>query len=207
MLANTEGIDVESSLEDIRELVGGNIPENHKKEIITDNLNFNWDGTPGFHDAAYGRYNNQKDALVFLWKESDQLVKELHDMTSSSYSRSASKIAALVKKYIDVYGAWERIVEKDPAKYADFGQEMQRFLGSHQTVAESFLMKAIEKIDGEKGVQEFIDSLGDKNGFGYSEGYSIRIGNENGKPVINVSFKDKSWTLTPEVVEQIASEA
>ncbi len=205
MLAREEDITPEMSLEDIRAKIGEQLKIG-RKDLVTQNLNFNWEGSKEFRDKAYKHYLETKDALVFLWKESDQLLIELNDKDSDSYSKFAGNIAELVNKYIKILPRWQQIVDLEPDKYEKFNNELQRFFGSHQVVLEPFLMKVIEKLEGESAVEEFVNSLDSKNGFGLSEGFSIDIKEEAGSPVVIVSFKDKQWKVSPEIILEIIKE-
>lgn len=193
------------SLEGMRKIISQNI-EYGKKDLITPNLNFVWNGTPEFKQEIYDRYS-KKEGLKFLLEESDELVSRLKDEVSTSYSRQAGNIAEIVIKYIKILSRWQEVVKENPDKYNENFRELQRFLGSHQTVIESFLMKIIEKTEGRDAVLAFIDSLPDKNGFEFSEGYKVEIDSSTGGTYhIVLIYKDKKWALTAEIVEEIISE-
>ncbi|OGH71086.1 MAG: hypothetical protein A3C90_00500 [Candidatus Magasanikbacteria bacterium RIFCSPHIGHO2_02_FULL_51_14] len=202
MLAEQADITADMSLEEIRAEVAKHVKVG-RKDVMTERLNFNWDGTKEFHDRAYERYLKSKDALTFLVEDSDAVAKEFHDLISTTYSRSAAGVAELVQRYFAILPRWEKIAKKDPAKYQRFNNELQRFLGSHQTVTECFLMKVIEKTKGRDAVQQFIASLPDKNGFGLSEGFTIIIRAEGNVSAAVVRFKNEEWTVTPEVLDEI----
>lgn len=205
MLAEELSVTPDMSLEDMREEVGRSVSFG-KKDAVTGNLDFDWDSNEQFHDAAYERYLDSKDALKFIWKDSDGLVKELKDDTSSSYSRLAGNVAELVFKYITIFPRWKNLANEKPEKYKAFDNEMQRFFSSHQGVLESFLMKVMEKNEGAKGVENFINSLADKNGFGFSEGFSVEILEQNGETVVHIQYKDKKWFVSPNMIQEIVQE-
>jgi hypothetical protein len=205
LLANEE-IAPEDTLEDIREKVGKHIKVG-KKDIVSGNLNFNWNGSEEFNRTAYARVLGPRDSLVFLREESDDLVKKVGDMESTSYSRAAGNVAELVQKYLDILPQWERIAAEKPELYAQFKNEMQRFLGSHQDVLEPFLMKVIEKMDGPEGLEKFFKSLPDKNGLSYSQGFSVNISSDNnGDPTIKLTYDGNEWALKPELIEELIKE-
>lgn len=205
LLAN-EDVAPEDTLEDVRGKIGEEL-KHGKKEVVSEKLNFNWNGSEVFNKTAYDRAFGPKDSLVFLREESDDLVKQLGDMESTSYSRGAANIAELVQKYFEILPQWERIAEQKPELYAQFKNELQRFFGSHQDVLELFLMKVIEKNDGPEGVEKFLASLPDKNGFGYSQGYSIKISQgEDGRPSAVITYNNEEWELTPEMLKEIIDE-
>lgn len=206
MLANNDEIAADDSLEEIRSKIGTKIKVG-SKEIITDNLNFNWAGSTEFNRLAYDHYA-KKDALKFMFEESDQLVKDLDDKESTSYSRAAANVAAIVERYITIFDPWKKLTQANPEKFAVFNNELQRFLGSHGGTTECFLMKVVEKSEGRDGVLQLIGSLQDPNNqFGINEGFSVRIDeDDNGEKRIAVGFKDRSWTITPQVIREIIEE-
>lgn len=68
-------------------------------------------------------------------------------------------------------------------------------------------MKVIEKMDGPEGFQKFLASLPDKNGFGYSQGYSVKISRgDDGEPVATVTYNGDEWELKPELIKEIIGE-
>ncbi|MDP4000877.1 MAG: histidine phosphatase family protein [bacterium] len=204
MLANQEEIGPDTTLEDIRELVAGQVKVG-RKDMVSPNLNFDWSGSKEFNEPAMARYA-AKDGLRFLVEDSDQLVEKLKDQTSTSWSRQAGNIAELIKKYYEILPTWQRVAAEHPEKYAQFNNEMQRFMGSHQTVTESFLMKVIEKTEGREAVMKFIESLPDKNGFGFSEGFTINLIIDDAGRDIVMNYKDRQWTLTPELINEIIND-
>ncbi len=205
MLANEEAVGPDSSLEDIREIVAGEVKVG-KKDMVDPRLNFEYENSPEYKAAFLQAYSKDKRGLEFLVKESDELVRKLGDAKDSSYIRQAGNIAELIKKYYEILPNWQRLVNEHPEKYNQFANEMQRFMGSHQTVTESFLMKVIEKKEGPEAVTKFIETLPDKNGFGFSEGFAVNlVGDETGTDII-LDYKDKQWELTPELIDEIISE-
>jgi hypothetical protein len=203
LLSGEDEVQPEDSLEDIQAKSDKRLGFG-KKGIVSENLNFNWGGTPEFKEAAYKHYLESKDALAFFFEQSDELAKNLKDKESTSYSRIAARMAELVKKYLGILPRWEEIAAKDPDKYSQYGNEMQRFMGSHQTALEPFLMKIVEKLEGREAVGRLIASFPDKNGFGFGEGFSVNIvRGENGDPVAKISCMGKEWIVTPGVIESI----
>ena len=200
MLADQPEIGEDTTLEDIKELVAGSVKVG-RKDMVDERLNFVWEGQ--FKDAAMDHYVNKKDYLLFAVEESDDLVRKLKDHSSTSYSRQAAGIAEIVRRYLEILPNFQRLVADNPDKYLKFQNELQRFLGSHATVTESFLMKVIEKTKGRDDVMKFIESLPDKNGFGFSEGFSLDlVGDETGTDIV-LKYKDQQWELTPELIDEI----
>ena len=207
LFANESGITPEDSLEDMGAKIGERVKVG-KKNIETSNLDFTSRESGEFHDALYEHYlGPTKDALVFLREESDALMKKTGDLETTSYSRAAGNVAELVQKYLGVLPRWERLAAEKPEEYAKYDNELQRFFGSHQTAIEPFLMKAIEKSEGPDGVEKFLESLPNKNGFGFGEGFSAKISRgENGEPVVGVRYGNREWDLAPEIIDEIVRE-
>lgn len=206
LLADEAEIGPDDSLEDIQKKISEQLKVG-RKNIVSENLNFNWDGSQEFHDVAYDHYLKTKDALIFILEESDALVKKIGDEKSTSYSRAAARIAELVEKYIEILPQWEKIAANDPEQYAQYDNEMQRFMGSHQEALEPFLLKIMEMKEGRAVTEAFIRALPDKNGFGFGEGYSSRIFRDNGGiPLVQISFKGQEWVVNAKDIEDIIQE-
>lgn len=208
LLTNEEDIIPADSYEDIEKKIGQYFKARKltaRKDYTDERLNFNFDGTETFGNIFSDHYRNSKDALRFMFEESDDLVRKLGDKESTCYSRLAGNVAELVQKYLRILPVWQRITEKEPEKYIEYKNELQRFLGSHQTITESFLLKIIEKIEGREVARNFIESLPNKNGFDYSEGFTVILlpSKEGKEPMIEVRYKDKHWEITPELIEAI----
>ncbi|PJA47726.1 hypothetical protein CO172_00510 [Candidatus Uhrbacteria bacterium CG_4_9_14_3_um_filter_36_7] len=199
------------SLEEIKQVIDHELakeffPGRTQKEIITEKLSFYWD-----KDSVLGRelyeHDASKDALIYLWKSSDRRVRELLDQKTTSYSRAAGNIAELVQKYVRIFPHWEKIVKKDPEKYKKFKNEFQRFFGSHQTFIECFLLKVIEKVEGSLAVEDFINRFPDKNGFGFSEGFTVQIKDTEGeKPDLCIHFHEQEWNIPISILDEIIKE-
>ena len=196
MLSKEPGIIQEDTLEDIQEFVAGSLKVG-RKNMVDKGLDFDWHGE--FGEIARDRYLNKKDYLQFAVEESDELVKRLKDRTSTSYTRQAAGIAAIIKKYVGVLPNFQQIVEQDPDKYAKYNNEMQRFLGTHADVSECFLLKVIEITEGREALMQFLQSGVNKNGFNYSEGFSVEIQTDG----ILVRYKGREWNIKPELLDQI----
>ncbi len=82
---------------------------------------------------------------------------------------------------------------------------MERYFGSHAATVENFLMKVIEKTEGPEAVETFIAGP-KKNGFSFSEGYSVTIQDAQGEPQISVTYGEKTWQITPEIIDEIIKE-
>ncbi len=204
LLADEGWVTDETTLGDVNEEIRKQLPYG-KKLSISEKLNFRKDADLRFTAVYDKHYSQTKDLVPFLYYESDGLVKELGDLDDYSFTRLAGNVAEFVKKYITILPRWEQIRKQNLQKYANT-EEMQRFLGTHSTVSESFLLKVIEKVDGKEAAKKFIEDLPDKNGVDFSEGISIAIGSDGDAVKIRVSFHDKTWEIEPEVIDEIINE-
>lgn len=205
MLAEQERMTPDMTLEEIRRMVADQLRLG-RKDMTVELLDFNWDGTKQFHDQGYYRTLETHDALRWVYDDSDRVALQNHDEVSTSYSRAAGNIAEVVRKYLGVLPRWKEVTTESPGKYERFNNELQRFLGSHQSVIECFLMKVIEKTEGRKAVEQFIESLPDKNGMGLSEGYTVIIRESGEQPEVVIRYGDKEWSVRPETISEIISE-
>ena len=212
LLTNQEEITASSTLEDIEALIKEKLPVGSKK-IVDERLNFNWEGSQKFNEVGMDHFLKVKDTLRFLVEESDDLAVEAKDKESTAYSRAAANTAEIVKKYLQILPNWEKVVATDKERgedekkdYAKHGNEMQRFLGSHGATVENFLLKLIDKLEGRAAVLEFIKNLPDQNNFQFNDGYSIKLSSQNGQPEILVTYHDKSWSVKPELLDEIIAD-
>ncbi len=203
-LADEEWIDDETTLEEINDEIKKRLPYGQKLSV-SEKLNFRFDADPEFARAFDKHYLEMKDALRFLYSESDALVKKLDDLDDYSYTRLAANIAEFVKKYIIMLPRWRQILEDHPEKYEGIN-EMQRFLGMHATIGESFLLKVIEKTEGIDAARQFIEDLPDKNGIDFSEGISMTIGFDEDVPKVKITFHDKTWEVDEALIDEIISD-
>lgn len=142
------------------------------RKVVADNhLNFNSEGIAGqMLENAYVK----GETLTFLINESDQAVLDNKDKISTCLTRSAGDIADLVEKYIQISDNFDRVISNNPEKYQPFKNQLERYLGTHQCVGESFLAKILLKTSGQDAVNDF---LTETNGAGFSEtqGFDIEI--------------------------------
>lgn len=197
------------TLEELKEKIDQNLKVGSKIGIDP-RLDFHLDKNSPFGQEAYKAVFINKDYLKFLVNRSDVLAIETNDKLASTYSRQAGAIAEIVKKYIAVSGQWDKLTEK--GKYED--SKLERFLGSHGGVVESFLLKVIEKT---KGIGERDRLLGIMpHQFEYAEGINITI--ENRAQTIHVLFKKGNTSnpkesfifdedITLEIIDEIIKES
>ncbi len=174
-----------------------------KKIMVDERLDFTDETEEGLKAFMAGRY------LDHAVKDSDQLAIAKHDTKLSTYTRSAGKIAEIVSKYIQVGKNFNKRVSVDPEKYKKFGNQLERYFGSHQGVVECFLLKAIEKIKGVKERDEILALMP----AGFKELQGVRIGIENngkGEQVIvldaEVEGRKINLELTPEILMGMVSD-
>lgn len=161
-----------------------------KKMVADPRLNFeSVIGTP-MSDISEKRYADGY-YLEYLLKESDNLAIQNHDTQNSTITRIAANIADLIKKYVQISDNFERLITNQSEKYAQFKNQMERYMGTHQGVTESFLAKLLEKL----GKQDEIDSFIEKSpaGFAETQGISLEITHGNGG--------DKTITLNYELAD------
>lgn len=183
-----------------------------KKVIHLPELDFNWGTVPEIQKRGPEAFKAGR-ALEFLLKESDELTRQLKDKGFLSYSRRAANYASLIAKGMRVGNNFNRIVAREPDKYKQYGNQLERYFGTHQTVSECFYMKVLEKLYGRKKAEEFIESFRDEKGraegFGYEEGFEIRImnGSKGQKVVLEGVRGFPDMELTPKLLSDIIEDA
>ena len=161
-----------------------------------DRLNFDIDestpfGAKAMEEFKAGRY------LRFIVEQSDALAESLHDEKAEPYSKTASKIAELIEGYIRSAPRWDKLAN-DPSKH--YEDTLRRYLGTHQGIGESFIAKLIEEtkgIEGPEGRNAFVSAL-DNKGFGFVEGFNVRIETDNaGKRTVRISYEKPADAKQP----------
>jgi hypothetical protein len=133
-------------------------------------------------DKAYA----EGTLLKFIVEESDALAKEIGDGSLTPYSKFAAGLAEIVRKYLTIAPRFDELVKEKPENYERI---MRRFMGTHQTIAESFLAKIIEKLDGTVVRDAFVKALNNQ-GFDFSEGFECDIlTDKNGKVTLRIKFE------------------
>jgi|AntRauTorckE6833_2_1112554.scaffolds.fasta_scaffold03066_3 broad specificity phosphatase PhoE len=128
--------------------------------------------------------------LEWLVEKSDQRLKDLGaEDDYFSYSNQAKQIAQIIEKYVKILPRWKQLVEDDSK---DYEPEMERFMGTHQSVSECFLAKVIELTKGTEDRDKFVDILSGQ-GFDFGEGFEIDIEeSEDEEPQIYIRYKKES---------------
>lgn len=129
--------------------------------------------------------------LKWLVEDSDKRFDELGvEEGYFSYSNQARQIAQIVEKYLKILPRWKQLVEDKDKKYEP---DMERFMGTHQTVGECFLAKVIELTKGIEERDRFVRALGG-GGFNFSEGFEVDIVESNDEPLVHVFYKREGKT-------------
>ncbi len=205
LLANEQWVTDDTTLEEMDAHIAGELKYG-KKLKVTENLNFKGGANEEYARVFEEHYVNRKDLVPFLYYESDRLVEELGDLEDDSYTRLAANVAELIRRYIGMLPRWMDIYEKNKEKYKE-QNEMQRFLGTHSTIAESFLLKVIEKTEGVDAAKKFIDDLPDKNGIDFSDGISVELAGIEAGTQVKVTFHGKTWNITTTIISEIIQDS
>lgn len=132
---------------------------------------------------------DRKEPLKFLVEESDYVAELLNDEGGATYSRMASQIAQVIEKYLKAVDNWESILESKPEEYDS--STLERFMGTHRGLCESFIAKVIEKTLGKAERDKFVKAL-DYQCFSETEGFSVDIGKYNEEKIVFISFEKRS---------------
>jgi len=196
MAGGNEAITGNESLNELRDKLESNLKIG-KKMAIEERLDYSEDVSTEYYKRIW-KHIRSGDILKFLVSESDKVAKELGDDKTLTYSKSARQIAEIIKKYLTISPRWNELVVDKTKNYSD---TLERFMGTHQTVPESFLAKIIEKIKGLEERDKFIEMLGNK-GFDYTEGFDLEILNTSSGPVIHIYYKRARDKEEPYIFDQ-----
>lgn len=150
--------------------------------------------------------------LPYLIQKSDQRAIETKDSVSTTYLRQAENVAELVKRYTHVGDNFQKLAEHTD-KYEQFGNQLERYMGTHQGVAECFVAKVLEKIQGNTERDEFIASVG--VGFSETRGIHIEITNAGDEQKIIMTYpvknedgieEQRSVEFSTELLDEIIAE-
>jgi broad specificity phosphatase PhoE len=170
---------------------------------VDENLDFKEDKNSEYYKEAM---KSVEDGwyLKYLVEQSDKRAEELGDTVSATYTRQAQQVARIIKKYGTILPRWTEIVSDNPDKYTKL---LERFMGTHQGVAECFLAKLMEVYSGDTELRDkFVASLNNK-GFDFVEGLKIYLADTSKPfPKIMVEYKhtdpkdpSKSFEFSKEV--------
>ena len=120
---------------------------------------------------------------------------ELGDFINTTFTSQAAAVAEVIRKYVTVSQAWHGLVN-DPAK--KFDGPLERFMGTHQSVPESFIAKVIELTRGVEERDAFVAALGNA-GFGFAEEADIEIVRKHADepPVIRLRYSKEGKDGAP----------
>ncbi len=157
------------------------------------NLGFKFAKTGKAIDA-YNKHASEGTYLRWLADESDAVIQVDNDDVAWGLSRQAANIASEIDRYVKISGNFDRLVTKKSTEDGgkNFGDTLERFLGSHQGVLESFLVKLIEKTKGTKEKERFVNVL--PEGFGFLEGFTVEIEKQSNQtePQVRIKYERKS---------------
>lgn len=199
MLGNEGAVTDAMTLEQIEEMIARQIK--FGKKIVVDNrLDFKDDGG-GLLDKAY----IEGKLMDFMVNDSDAVAVDNEDAKMTSYSRAAGNVAEIVLRNLKIAEKFNKVVESDPGKYGDFNNELERYFGTHSSIGESFLLKAVEKVRGAEERDKIMKELGGM--FKELQGFRIEIGNHvGGEQTINLYAKVGNHNIDLELSVEILNE-
>ncbi|MEK7463091.1 MAG: hypothetical protein AAB621_01865 [Patescibacteria group bacterium] len=174
------------NLDELRQKLNEGLKKGGSKISIDNRLNYNVDLSTEFGKKYLEAFKNGV-FLKFIVEQSDSLAKSLNEIETDNYSRMAGQIAEVIKKYISIASHWNELVKDESKQYKD---TLKRFMGTHQGVAECFLLKVVEKTKGENERNVLITVLNNV-GFDFTEGFDVDIENTSeGKQKIMIIFNN-----------------
>lgn len=202
MLVERKDIAPEMSLEEIEKVISKE--QKYGKKIFSDpRLDFSIGGpiTKKVKEAV-----TANTLLNYVIYESDQDALESKDEITFTYSRVAGNLAEVIKKYISIAPKFDKIVKNNPEKYAQYNNQIERYMGTHQTLPESLLSKALEKIKGEESRDEFINLVGSA-GMGETQGIRVEINNTGQGVRTEIKYKignrEENLRVPEKVIDEI----
>lgn len=128
--------------------------------------------------------------LDYLVNSSDRRAAELGDDFSYTYTREAAGIAKILEKYLKIASQWEKLSKNEREnQHGEYSDTLERYMGTHASVGESFLAKMIEVTKGVEARNQFVQALGGKN-FDVAEGFTVEIRNHGeADPTVRISYK------------------
>lgn len=205
MLNDAEEIETSDSLATMAEKVSKELPfgkKLYRDERLGFALGKGKTGEEGMKAFKAGRY------LDWLVKDSDHQAAAEKDLISTTYLRQAGNIAELLARYQAVGNNFHRLTS-DAEKSEKYGDKLERYLVSHQGVAESFVAKVLEVQGSVAARDEFASSLG--NGWAETKGIHVEIINDAQDQHTFLTYNDAQgekhelW-LAPDTLEIIMKE-
>lgn len=197
MTGQLDKINGDESLDQLYEKLDKNLKISSKIGIdyrLDFNIDFNSE-----YGKQVGLAMDNDQLMTFLVEKSDDLASKLNDTEGLTYSRAAANIAKILQKYLKVGERWNSIVKNGNYK----SNTLERFLGTHQGVLDSFLAKVIEKTKGKDELDKFLSAM---NGAGFNlvEGFKVEIINQDNGQKVNINYKkEKNGQKVYEFYEQV----
>ena len=156
-----------------------------RKTIADDRLNFEFDGE---YKVAIARALKEKRSLEFIVEDSDQIVLSTGDKKSTSLLRQAGNIAELIRNYGGgIAKGWRKACENNPEEYKKFQYELERYLGTHAGVVESFVVKLLREKLGQPAMDEFVAAY--PNGFSELQGIQVDVELVDNVPKFTLTYE------------------
>lgn len=207
MLSGLENINSDTPLEEIQSMIDKELKYGKK---VGEDTRLGFIEEEGSEILATSdAWHEKQKRLRYLVDLSDSLVVKNKDLKSTCYTRHAANIALLVKKYIIVGNNFSRLTQENPSKYQTFNNTLERYLGTHNGIGESFILKIVEKQQGAAAREELLQAIGE-GGFGDTEGFALEIVNQGEiqQLVVKLHTKNKDWSIfiDPRVLDEIIEE-
>jgi hypothetical protein len=160
--------------------------------------------------------------LRTIVEQSNQIAIAQGGEYTATYTGKAAQVAEMFNDYFKAAARLREVSKKVQADQAEkHGEDLvqsssdfERFLGSHQGLLESFMLKAVENTEGVEARDELMGSLG-AGGFDESEGFDITITELGGVVTGELVYinkrpekkvQSKTIALTQELLEEIIAE-
>jgi hypothetical protein len=211
----------------------GKLPHNQIEDLIQEmsgtNARVRVDNRLNFVDdkhAPLGSLLQQAyvDAVYLrtIVEESNQIAIAQGGEYTATYTGKAAQVADMFNDYFKAAARLREVSKKVQADQAEkHGEDLvqsssdfERFLGSHQGLLESFMLKVVENTEGVEARDELMGSLG-AGGFDESEGFDVTITELGGVVTGELVYvnkrpealvQTKTIALTQELLEGIIEE-
>lgn len=168
MSGKKEDITGDETLEELKKKINKDLKFGSKIGVDS-RLNFTDDIESPLGKIAFEAYKNG-NYIKFLVEESDKIAQETGDNTKSNYSARASQVAKIINKYLKILPRWQELVSD---KKNNYEEKLERFLGTHDSVPVTFLVKVLELIGDEKEKESFVEE--NSKGANYLEGLTVKL--------------------------------
>lgn len=185
VLAGPDVLTGDETLEELRAKLDGG--RRYGSKIGTDaRLNFSNGIVPEF-TTEQTQALNEKRLLPWMVDQSDRRAIELGDTEATTYDRAAGKVAEIIEKYVTIAPRFDELVRAKKG----YAPQMERFLGTHTSIPEPFLLKLVDRLRGPEERDRLLALLG--AGFDPIEGFDIDIKTlpDQEQPVVEVSFSKR----------------